>query len=163
MNIRFASMTDLDAIAELEKKCFPAAEAASRESFEKRLATFPNHFWVLEEDGEIVSLINGLVTDIPILRDEMYADASIHNEKGAWQMIFGVETAPEHQGKGYASLLMRQVIEDCEKQERKGIVLTCKNGLISFYEKFGFINEGKSMSKHGGVAWNEMRLAFFEV
>ena len=163
MNIRFASMTDLDAITELEKKCFPEAEAAPRETFEKRLATFPNHFWILEEEGEIISLINGLATDIPLLRDEMYADASMHSEKGAWQMIFGVETAPEHRGKGYASLLMRQVIEDCTKQERKGIVLTCKNELIPFYEKFGFINEGKSMSKHGGAAWNEMRLAFFEV
>lgn len=160
MNIRYATMNDLDAIAEVEVKCFLPAEAATRESFEKRLAVFPNHFWILENDEKIVSVINGLVTDTPTLRDEMYANASLHDEAGAWQMIFGVETLPEFQGKGYAAKLMEQVIIDCKKQRRKGIVLTCKDKMVSFYEKFGFMNEGKSTSNHGGVLWLEMRLSF---
>ena len=75
MNIRFATMNDLDAIAGVERQCFLPEEAATREDFEKRLAVFPEHFWLLEEEGRIVSMINGMVTDIPILRDEMFADA----------------------------------------------------------------------------------------
>lgn len=65
--------------------------------------------------------------------------------------------------KGYATKLMERVIADCREQGRKGIVLTCKNELIKFYEQFGYINEGKSMSKHGGVEWYEMRLSFDEI
>lgn len=153
-------MEDLEAITKLEAMCFPKAEAATKESFEKRLKYFANHFWLLEENGKLISCINGLVTDVKMLRDEMYEDASIHTESGAWQMIFGVMTAPEYQGKRLASKLMERVIIDCKAQGRKGIVLTCKNELIKFYEKFGYINEGKSLSKHGGVTWNEMRLSF---
>lgn len=163
MNIRFASLDDLEAITNMESQCFPETEAATREAFEKRLTVFSNHFWVLEEEEEIVSVVNGFTTDTPLLRDEMYANADLHNENGAWQMIFGVATLPQYQGRGYAKKLLEQVISDCKTQERKGIVLTCKNELIKFYEHLGFINEGKSMSKHGGVKWNEMRLSFVEL
>ena len=163
MKIRFASLADLEAITELETQCFPEAEAATRESFEKRLMVFPNHFWVLEEEGKIISAINGFTTNTPLLRDEMYANADLHNEEGAWQMIFGIATLPEYRGRGYARKLLEQVISDSKAQERKGIVLACKNERIKFYEQFGFINEGKSMSKHGGVKWNEMRLSFIEL
>lgn len=160
MEIRLATMEDLEAITEMEALCFPAAEAAARESFKKRLSVFANHFWLLEKDGRIISGINGMVTNEATLTDEMYADATMHDEKGAWQMIFGVTTLPEYQGNGYAALLMKQVIADCREQGRKGIVLTCKDRLIGFYEQFGFINEGKSESEHGGAVWYEMRLRF---
>lgn len=163
MNIRIATMDDLDAIAAMEAQCFRNEEAATRSTFEKRLAVFPNHFWLLEVDEEIVSGINGMTTNTPMLRDEMYVNADLHEETGAWQMIFGVMTLPECQGQGYASKLMEQVIKDCREQGRKGIVLTCKDEFINFYIKFGFINEGMSISKHGGVSWNEMRLSFIEL
>lgn len=158
MIIRNATMADLDAIAEIEKLCFPETEAASREAFFKRLETFANHFWVLEEAGKVVSVINGMVSDIPMLVDEMYEDAVMHCENGAWQMIFGVITHPDYQKKGYASMIMKRVMEEAVKQGRKGIVLTCKEHMIPFYKKFGFINEGKSKSKHGGETWYDMRL-----
>lgn len=158
LNIRLATLDDLDAITEVEAKCFPAAEAASGESFKNRLTVFADHFWILEEDGNIASVINGLVTDLPTLSDDMYTNTSLHDENGAWQMIFGVVTSPEYQGKGYASKLIEKVIIDCSLQGRKGIVLTCKSNLVSFYEKVGFVNEGESMSKHGGATWFDMRL-----
>ena len=160
VKIRLATMADLDEITEMEARCFPQAEAATRKSFEKRLLAFANHFWLLEQDGKIISGINGMVTNESTLTDKMYADASMHDEDGAWQMIFGVTTLPEYQGNGYAALLMRQVITDCREQGRKGIVLTCKDRLIPFYEKFGFVNEGESQSEHGGATWFEMRLTF---
>ncbi len=158
LKIRLATIEDLDAITEMEALCFPQAEAATKENFEKRLSVFANHFWLLEKDEKIISGINGIVTDEATLTDEMYADATMHDEKGAWQMIFGVTTIPKYQGNGYATLLMKRVIADCQVQGRKGIVLTCKDRLIKFYEQFGFVNEGKSESEHGGVSWYEMRL-----
>ena len=165
MNIRKAKMEDLDEITAIEAECFPASEAATRKSFEGRLAVYPDYFWILEEKGKdenkkIVSFVNGMVTDSPNLEDEMYENPNLHNEKGNWQMIFGVNTLPEFRRKGYAEKVLRRVVEDTKKDGRKGIVLTCKDKLVSYYSKFGFKNEGVSESAHGGVVWYEMRLTF---
>lgn len=161
MDIRTATMDDLPALAAVEAACFPAAEAATEADFAARLAVYPDHFWLLEdEDGALVSFINGLVTDEPLLRDEMYADAALHNEQGAWQMIFGVNTMPQYRRRGYAARVMERVISDAKAQGRKGCVLTCKDRLIHYYETFGFQSEGVSKSVHGGVVWYDMRLTF---
>ena len=90
----------------------------------------------------------------------MYADASFHNEQGAWQMIFGVNTLPAYRKRGLAGQVLERVIADARAQGRKGCVLTCKDKLIHYYEKFGFQNEGVSESVHGGVVWYDMRLEF---
>ena len=160
MNIRTAAMADLDALTAIEAECFPAAEAAPREAFEARLAVYPNHFWVLEDEGKIVSFVNGMVTDEAKLRDEMYENAALNTESGAWQMIFGVNTLPAYRRRGLAELVLRRSIHDAKTQGRKGVVLTCKDKLVHYYEKFGFISEGVSQSTHGGVVWYAMRLTF---
>lgn len=158
--IRTGTLDDVDALVALEAACFPPAEAAGREQFAERLAVFPTHFWLLERDGELVAAVNGMVTNEPVIADEMFADASLHVEDGAWQAIFGVETAPEHQRQGYAALLMERVIADAREQGRRGCVLTCKERLIHYYERFGYVNCGVSASEHGGAEWYDMRLEF---
>lgn len=160
MEIRTASMADLAAVTAVEAACFPAAEAAGEADFAARLAVYPNHFWLLVEDGRLISFINGMCTDEPDLRDEMYADASLHQEQGAWQMIFGVNTVPNWRRRGLAASVMERVIADAKQQGRKGCVLTCKEELVHYYEKFGYQNEGVSASTHGGVVWYAMRLTF---
>ena len=161
MQIRTATMADLAAVTAVEAACFPAAEAATAADFAARLEVYPNHFWLLEADGgAIVSCVDGLVADEPRLRDEMYSDASFHNEQGAWQMIFGVNTLPDYRKQGMAGRVIRRVIEDARAQGRKGCVLTCKDKLIHYYETFGFVSEGISKSVHGGVVWYDMRLTF---
>ena len=160
MEIRNATMDDLQAIAAVEAACFPAAEAATAEEFAGRLAHYAGHFWLLLEQGELVAFVDGFCTDMPDLTDEMYADAALHDENGAWQMIFGVNTIPSYRRQGHAGLLIRQAIEDARTQRRKGLVLTCKEALIHYYASFGFENEGISESVHGNVTWYQMRLTF---
>ena len=160
MEIRNATLEDLPAIAAVEAECFPAAEAATAEEFAGRLAYYANHFWLLFEDGELAAFVDGFCTDAKDLTDEMYADASLHNEQGCWQMIFGVNTIPRCRRKGYAEQLLRQAIADARAQGRRGLVLTCKDRLVHYYAKFGFVNEGVSESTHGGVVWYQMRLTF---
>ena len=92
MTIRTAQPGDLQAIAALEAACFPAAEAATPQALERRLEVFAAHFLLLlNEKGELVGFINGMVTDLPDLEDRMYEQAELHNEQGAWQMIFGLD------------------------------------------------------------------------
>ena len=76
------------------------AEAATKEEFAGRLTHYADHFWLLFEDEKLVSFVDGFVTDTPDLTDEMYADASLHDAHGAWQMIFGVNTLPEYRKQG---------------------------------------------------------------
>lgn len=160
MNIRTAVPADCPAIAALEAQCFPAAEAASAGSLRDRLTHYPDHFWLLEDGETLVGFVNGMATDTPDLTDEMYDRAELHRETGAWQMIFGVDTAPAYRRLGCAAVLLRHVIAAARSQGRKGLVLTCKEHLIRYYAKFGFVDEGVSGSTHGGVVWHQMRLTF---
>ena len=160
MEIRTAQMEDLERISAVEAECFPAAEAATRESFEKRLTYYKNHFWLLFDGGTLVSFVDGMVTDQKDLTDDLYDNAQAHDEQGAWQMIFGVNTIPAYRGRGCAGMLLQRAISDAKAQGRRGLVLTCKEKLLPYYAKFGFVNEGVSVSVHGGVVWYQMRLSF---
>ena len=161
MEIRTATMNDLDAVAAVEAECFPEAEAATKEEFAERIKYYGDHFWLMFEGGKLITFLDGFVTDEPDLTDEMYEKASLHNENGAWQMIFGVNTLPEYRKNGYAGELIRRTIQDARKQGRRGLVLTCKERLVHYYAKFGFADEGVTdKSVHGGVVWHQMRLTF---
>ena len=158
--IRHAAMADLEALTAVEAACFPAAEAASREEFAARLAVYADCFWLLEEDGKIVSFVNGMVSSEPTSRDELFADASLHDPDGDWQMIFGVNTLPEYRRHGRAARLLRQAEADARALGRKGCVLTCKAERVHYYESLGYRSEGVSASVHGGAVWYDMRLTF---
>lgn len=160
MRIEKANIKDINEIANIEKVCFPHTEAASFESIKERISIFGNHFFILKDDNKFIGFINGMVTNSENLSDNMYEDANLHNENGLWQMVFGIDIIPEYQGKGYAGILMRHFISVAKDEKRKGVVLTCKENLITFYEYFGFLNEGISQSEHGGVSWYQMRLTF---
>lgn len=160
MHIRMATLDDLDEITSVEAECFPAVEAATREEFEERIRSYGTHFWLMCEEEKVIAFVDGMVTDERDLTDEMYERAELHDEAGAWQMIFGVNTLPEYRKKGYAEKLIRYAINDARAQDREGLVLTCKDKLVHYYEKFGFQNEGVSQSVHGGVTWYQMRLTF---
>lgn len=161
MNIRYATMADLDDIASVESECFPVLEAATKEEFEQRIKYYGNHFWLMFDNDKLIAFVDGFVTDEANLTDKMYENASMHNENGAWQMIFGVNTLPEYRRCGYAKELIKKAILDARKQNRKGLVLTCKESLVPYYSKFGFIDEGiTDKSTHGNVLWHQMRLDF---
>ena len=65
-----------------------------------------------------------------------------------------------HRRRGYAGRLLRHAIQAARDQGRAGVVLTCKERLLPYYAKFGFVSEGVSASVHGGAVWYQMRLAF---
>ena len=159
MEIRTASWQDLEDIAAVEAACFPVAEAATKAEFAERIQHYGDHFFLLYDKQKLLAFVDGFVTDEQNLTGEMYEKASLHNENGAWQMIFGVNTLPDYRRQGYAGELICRAIEDARMQGRKGLVLTCKEKLISYYGKYGFVDEGMSdKSTHGNVQWHQMRL-----
>lgn len=158
--IRKVRPEDVDGVAYVEAVCFPAAEAADWEALDKRIQTFPDSFFVAEEEGKIIGFINGAVTDSRVIRDEMFEDVRLHNPEGAYQSIFGLDVLPEYRRRGIAADLMRHLIEEAGKCSRKGLILTCKDRLIPYYETFGYRNLGLSESVHGNAVWYDMILEF---
>lgn len=161
MEIRYATLRDVAAVAAVEAACFPPAEAATEAQFAERIRHYGNHFWLMFDGEKLIAFVDGFVTDEPDLTDGMYETASMHDETGAWQMIFGVNTLPEYRRHGYAGALIRRAVSDAKRQGRRGLVLTCKQALIPYYARFGFVDEGVSeKSTHGNVVWHQMRLSF---
>ena len=158
MEIRNAVFSDWKALAEIERACFPAEEAASGDSICIRLACFPDHFWLLSYQGRIVSFVDGMVTEKKNLTDEVYERPAMHQEDGALQMLFFVNPLPGYRQKSRLGAILKRTIAEAKRQGRKGLVLTCKEALIPYYAKFGFVNEGISESVHGGAVWYQMRL-----
>lgn len=161
MEIRYATLRDVAAVAAVEAACFPPAEAATEAQFAERIRHYGNHFWLMFDGEKLVAFVDGFVTDEPDLTDGMYETASMHDETGAWQMIFGVNTLPAYRRHGYAGALIRRAVSDAKRQGRRGLVLTCKQALIPYYARFDFADEGVSeKSTHGNVVWHQMRLSF---
>ena len=75
-------------------------------------------------------------------------------------MIFGLNTLPEYRRRGVAAALIEAMCAAARAQGRRGVVLTCKEHLLPYYAKFGFVDEGLSASTHGGAVWHQMRQRF---
>ena len=160
MKVRKMNETDLNDIAKIEAICFPSAEAASLHTLEKRYNKFPECFWVLEEHDTVIGFINGMCTNQKTIHDEMFEDADKHEETGLYQSVFGISVLPSYQKQGGGKLLMEMLIDCAKKQQRKGCILTCKEHLIGYYERFGYELLGVSQSVHGGAKWYDMILLF---
>lgn len=158
ITIRKVKPEDLDAVVNVEAECFPEAEAATRSSLDNRINTFPDSFYVAEDNGRIIGFVNGCITNSRSIYDELFSDASLHDPNGYYQAVFGLDVVPEYRNQGIAAKLMNHLIEASMKNGRKGLILTCKEHLIHYYSKFGFVNLGVSGSTHGGAVWYDMIL-----
>lgn len=160
IRIRKATPADAQTLAAIEAACFPAAEAATRERFDDRLTIFADHFLILEIQGEAAGFIDGMVTQEPRIEDRMYEDAGLHRPDGAWQSVFGLNVLPQYRRRGCAARLLEAFIALAEEEGRRGLTLTCKEHMLHYYAKFGFVPLGMSASQHGGVRWFDMVLEF---
>lgn len=151
---------DIDVVADIEAQSFPEAEAATRERFADRLAHFSDCFLILTKEGRPIGIINGMATDQTTITDDLFADASLHNPRGRYQSVFGLAVIPSERRQGCAATLMKAFIEKARQEGREGLILTCKDKLIRYYERFGFVSKGVSKSVHGGAVWYDMILRF---
>lgn len=160
VQIRAGQVQDAAEVAALEARCFPKAEAADEPTLRARLQAFTSCFWVACMQGRIVGMVNGAMTDEMTICDDMFEDVRLHDPNGKYQSVFGLDVHPDVQHRGIAQQLMRHLIAVARSQGKAGVILTCKQQLISFYEQFGFQCLGVSASVHGGAVWYDMLLPF---
>ena len=153
ISLRNVSKTDLEQLLLIENQGFSIEEAATKEAFIERIQLIPDTFIVAEKEGEILGYMNGPIINQPYITDDLFKEIKENPKRGGYQSILGLAVSKQARNQGVARGLMKKMEELVEENDREGITLTCKQELISFYEKFGFVNHGLSESKHGGVSW----------
>ncbi len=160
--IRAVCEADLNRCFEIEKVSYQGDEAASKQKILKRIQTYPQGFIVLEVDTVIVGFINSGASHEVVLSDGAFKELIGHDDAGENIVIMSVVVHPDFQGKGYATLLMKEFINRMKQMNKKSIHLICQTHLVEMYASHGFDYNGESESDHGGMSWHEMILKLRE-
>jgi ribosomal protein S18 acetylase RimI-like enzyme len=157
--IRNVRPTDLEECYLVEISGFPPEEAASKETIQLRIETFPQGFFVAETDGRVIGILNSAATNKEDISDEELKQLIGHDPDGKNLVVFALAVLPELQKRGIANQLMNRFVEEAREHKKENVLLMCKQHLIAYYERMGFAHAGLSRSTHGGAEWHEMRLA----
>jgi ribosomal protein S18 acetylase RimI-like enzyme len=156
ISLRNVQAADLEQLLLIENEGFSLEEAATKEAFVVRIQLISDTFIVAEKEGEILGYINGPIINQPYITDDLFEEIKKNPNKGGYQSVLGLAVSKQARNQGIAKMLMEKMEELVRENERQGITLTCKQELVPFYEKFGFVSHGLSESKHGGVSWYNM-------
>ncbi|KAB2328770.1 GNAT family N-acetyltransferase [Cytobacillus depressus] len=156
ITLRIVQPTDLEQLLFIENEGFSIEEAATKEALMERIKLIADTFIVAEKEGEILGYINGPIINQPYITDNLFKEIKENPKRGGYQSVLGLAVSKQARNQGIAKILIEKMNELVEENKREGITLTCKQELVSFYEKFGFVSHGMSESKHGGVSWYNM-------
>jgi len=162
---RLAAPADLATCHRIESTAYEGDEAASEARIAKRIAQYPQGFLVMEVEGEgegegeIIGFINSGCAWEVVMSAEEFKELVGHDAAAPNVVIMSVVLDPAQQGKGYASMLMREFVMRMRTAGKHSIHLMCKQRHIALYEKFGYRYVKPSASDHGGMAWHEMVMA----
>ena len=153
ISLRNVQASDLEQLLLIEGEGFSKEEAATKEAMVERIHKIADTFIVAEKEGKIVGYINGPIINQLYITDDLFETIGENPKTGGTQSILGVAVSKNARKQGIARILIEKMEELAAENERQGITLTCKEELVSFYEKLGFVNHGLSESNHGGVSW----------
>lgn len=157
ITFRQVTKNDLPTVIEIENFGFTPEEAAQPEAFEIRIEKIPDSFLIAEDsDGEILGFIDGPVVHKRYITDDLFETVVENPPTGGHQSVLGLAVHPKYRKGGVGSALVEELVKRSRAAERETITLTCRDILIPFYERIGFVNEGKSESTHGGYVWYNM-------
>jgi len=159
INFRQAALNDLDRIMVIEESGFTPEEAATREAMAERIAVIPDTFILAtDQDGTTVGYVVGPVIKDRYLHDDLFEKTVANPSVGGYVGVLSLVVDPAFHAQGIASKLLDELADRAKKSGRVGISLTCLEGLIPFYERNGYVNEGISDSTHAGETWYNLVL-----
>ncbi|MBE9192814.1 N-acetyltransferase [Gloeocapsopsis crepidinum LEGE 06123] len=141
MKIRDAFISDLPEIIWIYNASIPTRTATADTepiSVESRLDWFAKHnaesrpLWVLESEQKVIAWI-GLTS--------FYGGRPAYNATAE----ISIYIAPQHQGKGYGTMLVRRMIEHCPSLNVKTLLAMYfdhNNASCRMFEKLGFQQQG---------------------
>jgi ribosomal protein S18 acetylase RimI-like enzyme len=138
--IRHVLPQDLDECFLVETSGFPPEEAATRETIQLRIDLFPEGFLVAEVNGRVVGILNSAATNKADLSDEELKQLIGHDADGKNLVVFALAVLPAFQQRGIARQLMNHFVDEARQQGKESVLLMCKQHLISYYERLGFVH-----------------------
>lgn len=156
MLIRHAQEADWQTIAAIEEDNFSLKEAATKSAIKQRTQLISDTFLVAVIDDTIVGYIEGPVIDETDISDCLFHQVSNNSPQGGYIAITSLSIASHYQQQGIGTALLAAMKDLAIAQKREGILLTCHEELIPYYEMNDFQNQGLSLSKHGQAVWYRM-------
>ncbi|WP_424985901.1 GNAT family N-acetyltransferase [Microbulbifer sp. S227A] len=154
--VRLAQPKDATRCSEIEAAAYAAQEAAPFERIADRIATYPQGFLVLEQDGAIRGFINSGCAHEVDMADDDFKALSGHDPDAPNVVILSVAVDPVCQGKGLARALMQAFVSHMADAGKASIHLMCKTHYVPMYEKLGYRYARRSESRYAGADWHEM-------
>lgn len=142
--IRPVTQDDLDAIVTIESDAFNMGKDMTRKDMIGRIANYPDTFLVAEIDHQVVGHVFGPAFNHRYIRDELYFKNHPNRKDDQYQTVLSLAVSPKFRKQGIATKLLDELSNVAKKQNRVAVTLTCLPKLFSFYEKRGFVNEGKT-------------------
>jgi GNAT superfamily N-acetyltransferase len=152
LDIQKAGISDLDALVELRiqylTEDYGRLEKQEAETIAEKLPEyFRTHLgkdlfcYIVRDGKDIVSCAFLLVVEKPM------SPAFINGKTGT---VFNVYTLPAHRHKGYAGLIMKELISDARKMALCTVELKATDAGYSLYRSVGFIDD---VSKYHLMKW----------
>lgn len=156
IQFRDALPTDASRCYQIESSAYEGDEAATLEKIRTRINQYPVGFLILEIKGKVVGFINSGCAEEVVMSDEAFKELIGHSADAPNIVIMSVVLDPEHQDKGYSTLLMEKFVVRMKALGKKTIHLMCKDRHVELYRRMGYQYVQPSASDHGGMAWHEM-------
>lgn len=156
MQLRKVTEEDLFSLIKLENEGFTPDEAATPKTLKQRINKIPDTFIIAEKEGRIIGYINGPVINQRYITDDLFEEIQSSPNSGGYLSVLGLVVNKDYQGHGIAGKLLEQFEKLAKQQLRCGVTLTCREALVSLYERYGYNNEGESTSQHAGIKWYNM-------
>ncbi|WP_285424881.1 GNAT family N-acetyltransferase [Pseudomonas sp. efr-133-TYG-103a] len=156
LTFRDAVASDAARCYQIESTAYEGDEAATLAKIQTRIAQYPQGFLILEDAGAIVGFINSGCAHDVVMSDEDFKELIGHSADAPNVVIMSVVVDPAQQGKGFATLLMREFVSRMNALGKSSIHLMCKERHVPLYQRMGYQYVKPSPSDHGGMAWHEM-------
>ncbi|MCB0583368.1 MAG: GNAT family N-acetyltransferase, partial [Phaeodactylibacter sp.] len=111
--VRYAMESDLEVLMQLESACWPAGLRTPKKEIARRLKTYPEGQFVLEENGEVL----GAVYSQRIKESEVLYQSGIdhlgrlHHPEGPKVQLLSLNVFPEHQSRGLGGELLEFMLQ----------------------------------------------------
>lgn len=156
MQIRFLQASDLEDLYRIEQENFSEAEQIEQAVLNYYAYTLGQSSLAMEQEGRLVAYLLAKPVSTSFLTDDIFTDQNPLTQKEDYLAIASLSVDQNFHHQGLGTLLLAALKELAHSQGYKGISLTCKDYLISYYEMNGFEDRGPSQSQFGGQEWSDM-------
>ncbi|MER0123541.1 GNAT family N-acetyltransferase [Streptococcus sp. ZJ93] len=156
MQIQHARLADLEQVHQIEQANFSLEEQITKDVLGYYLERENMTCLVMEDDGNVAGYLLALPTVQATVTDDLFERKKKVEASCSHLAIVSLSVAENYKGQGVGTLLLAAIKDIAVQVGYKGISLTCKDYLLSYYGMYQFEDLGVSESQFGGAVWYDM-------